>query len=143
MLGHLLTWMQETTSSVFIMATANDISKLPPELIRRFDATFFVDLPCRSERIDIINIMNRKWGSEIPEGYVDKLNGYTGAEIEQLAKDSLFDGLEKALKALIPLSRTMKEDVQSLKEWAKTRARIANTLDDEPEDQRKLRYLNA
>ena len=143
MLGHLLTWMQETTSSVFIMATANDISKLPPELIRRFDATFFVDLPCRSERIDIINIMNRKWGSEIPEGYADKLNGYTGAEIEQLAKDSLFDGLEKALDALIPLSRTMKEDVQSLKEWAKTRARIANTTDDEPEDQRKLRYLNA
>jgi SpoVK/Ycf46/Vps4 family AAA+-type ATPase len=87
--------------------------------------------------------MNRKWGSEIPEGYVDKLNGYTGAEIEQLAKDSLFDGLEKAFDALIPLSRTMKEDVQSLKEWAKTRARIANTADDEPEDQRKLRYLNA
>ena len=69
--------------------------------------------------------------------------GYTGAEIEQVAKDSLFDGLEKAFDALIPLSRTMKEDVQSLKEWAKTRARIANTLDDEPEDQRKLRYLNA
>ena len=124
------------------MATANDISKLPPELIRRFDATFFVDLPCRSERIDIINIMNRKWGSEIPEDYADKLSGYTGAEIEQLAKDSLFDGLEKALDVLIPLSRTMKEDVQSLKEWAKTRARIANTIDDEPEDQRKLRYLN-
>jgi SpoVK/Ycf46/Vps4 family AAA+-type ATPase len=134
--------MQETTSSVFIMATANDISKLPPELIRRFDATFFVDLPSRSERIDIINIMNRKWGSEIPIEYADKLSGYTGAEIEQLAKDSLFDGLEKALEALIPLSRTMKEDVQSLKEWAKTRARIANTPDIEPDDQRKLRYLN-
>jgi SpoVK/Ycf46/Vps4 family AAA+-type ATPase len=142
MLGHLLTWMQETTSSVFIMATANDISKLPPELIRRFDATFFVDLPCRSERVDIINIMNRKWGSEIPVEYADKLSGYTGAEIEQLAKDSLFDGLDEALDALIPLSRTMKEDVQALKEWAKTRARIANTQDDEPEDQRKLRYLN-
>jgi SpoVK/Ycf46/Vps4 family AAA+-type ATPase len=134
--------MQETTSSVFIMATANDISKLPPELIRRFDATFFVDLPCKSERVDIINIMNRKWGTDIPEDYADKLSGYTGAEIEQLAKDSLFDGLEKALEALIPLSRTMKEDVQALKEWAKTRARIANTQDDEPEDQRKLRYLN-
>jgi SpoVK/Ycf46/Vps4 family AAA+-type ATPase len=142
MLGHLLTWMQETTSPVFIMATANDISKLPPELIRRFDATFFVDLPCRSERVDIINIMNRKWGSEIPEEYADKLGGYTGAEIEQLAKDSLFDGLDEALDALIPLSRTMKEDVQALKEWAKTRARIANTANDEPEDQRKLRYLN-
>jgi SpoVK/Ycf46/Vps4 family AAA+-type ATPase len=142
MLGHLLTWMQETTSSVFIMATANDISKLPPELIRRFDATFFVDLPTRSERVDIIQIMNRKWGSEIPEDYAEKLSGYTGAEIEQLAKDSLFDGLEEALKSLIPLSRTMKEDVQSLKDWAKTRARIANIKDDEPEDQRKLRYLN-
>ena len=82
MLGHLLTWMQETTSPVFIMATANDISKLPPELIRRFDATFFVDLPCRSERADIISIMNRKWGSEIPEDYAGKLSGYTGAEIE-------------------------------------------------------------
>lgn len=44
------------------MATANDISKLPPELIRRFDATFFIDLPSKSERIDIINIMNRKFG---------------------------------------------------------------------------------
>jgi hypothetical protein len=54
----------------------------------------------------------------------------------------LFDGLDEALDALIPLSRTMKEDVQALKEWAKTRARIANTQDDEPEDQRKLRYLN-
>ena len=134
--------MQETTSPVFIMATANDISKLPPELIRRFDATFFVDLPCRSERVDIISIMNRKWGSEIPVEYADKLGGYTGAEIEQLAKDSLFDGLDEALDSLIPLSRTMKEDVHALKEWAKTRARIANTQDDEPEDQRKLRYLN-
>jgi len=143
MLGHLLTWMQETISPVFIMATANDISKLPPELIRRFDATFFVDLPCRSERLDIINIMNRKWGSEIPEDYADKLAGYTGAEIEQLAKDSLFDGLEQAFEALIPLSRTMKEDITALKEWAKTRARIANSRDDEPEDTRKLRYLNA
>ena len=87
--------------------------------------------------------MNRKWGSEIPVEYADKFSGYTGAEIEQLAKDSLFDGLEQALEALIPLSRTMKEDVQSLKEWAKTRARIANTIDDEPEDQRKLRYLKS
>ena len=50
--------------------------------------------------------------------------------------------LDEALEALIPLSRTMKEDVPALKEWAKTRARIANTRDDEPEDQRKLRYLN-
>ena len=143
MLGHLLTWMQETTSPIFIMATANDISILPPELIRRFDATFFVDLPSKSERVEIIQIMNRKWGAEIPESYADKLAGYTGAEIEQLAKDSLFDGLEKAFDALIPLSRTMKEDVQALKEWAKTRGRIANTRDEDPEDSRKVRYMGS
>jgi AAA+ superfamily predicted ATPase len=143
MLGHLLTWMQETTSPVFIMATANDIGKLPPELIRRFDATFFIDLPSRSEREDIIAIMNRKWGSQIPESYADKLQGYTGAEIEQLAKDSLFDGLDEALEALIPLSRTMKEDIGSLREWAKTRARMANTREDEPEEQRRIRGLKA
>jgi SpoVK/Ycf46/Vps4 family AAA+-type ATPase len=142
MLGHLLTWMQESTSPVFIMATANDISKLPPELIRRFDATFFVDLPVRTERQDIIKIMNRKWGSKIPDDYADKLNGYTGAEIEQIAKDSLFDGLEEAINAFVPLSRTMKEDVQSLKDWAKTRARKANTPDIEPEEQRKIKYLH-
>jgi SpoVK/Ycf46/Vps4 family AAA+-type ATPase len=145
MFGHFLTWMAETDSSVLVMATANNISQLPPEFIRagRFDATFFVDLPTKQERIEIIKIMNRKWKSEIPVPFADKLSGYTGAEIEQLAKDSLFDGLEEAFNALIPLSRTMREEVQSLREWAKTRARIANTPDDEPEEQRKIRPLKA
>ena len=140
-----LTWMAETDSSVLVMATANNISQLPPEFIRagRFDATFFVDLPSKQERIEIIKIMNRKWKSEIPVPFADKLSGYTGAEIEQLAKDSLFDGLEEAFNALIPLSRTMREEVQSLREWAKTRARIANTPDDEPEEQRKIRPIKA
>ena len=68
MFGHFLTWMQESTSSVLVMATANNIAQLPPEFIRagRFDATFFVDLPTKSERIEIIKIMNRKWGADIP-----------------------------------------------------------------------------
>ena len=123
------------------MATANNISQLPPEFMRagRFDATFFVDLPTKTERIEIIKIMNRKWGSDIPLSYADKLNGYTGAEIEQLAKDSLFDGLEQAYDALVPLSRTMREEIDSLRQWAKTRARLANTPDDEPDEQRKIR----
>ena len=82
--------------------------------------------------------MNRKWGSDIPISYGDKLNGYTGAEIEQLAKDSLFDGLEEAFNALVPLSRTMREEIQALREWAKTRARYANTPDEEPEKGRKI-----
>ena len=89
MFGHFLTWMAETTASVLVMATANDITKLPPEFMRagRFDATFFVDLPGLTERIEIIKIMNRKYGTDIPLDYAQKLLGYTGAEIEQLAKD--------------------------------------------------------
>jgi len=140
MFGHFLTWMAETTASILVMATANDISKLPPEFMRagRFDATFFVDLPCPDERRQIIEIMNRKWGSDIPLAYTDRLKGYTGAEIEQLAKDSLYDGLDDAFRNMVPLSRSMKEEVNGLWEWARTRARIANT----PEDrgvQRKIR----
>jgi SpoVK/Ycf46/Vps4 family AAA+-type ATPase len=121
--------MQETTSPVLVMATANNISELPPEFMRpgRFDALFFVDLPGTSERADIIRIMNAKHHAAIPEDYADKLAGWTGAEIEQLAKDSLFDGLETAYANIVPLSRSMKEVITGLQEWAKTRARKANT----------------
>ncbi len=146
MFGHFLTWMAETTTSVLIMATANNISQLPSEFMRagRFDATFFVDLPEKSERLEIIKIMNRKYKTEIPLNYADnKLGGYTGAEIEQLAKDSLFDGLEEALNNLVPLSRSMREEINSLREWSKTRARIANTLDEGPQKQRKIRALKS
>jgi len=143
MFSHFLTWVQESKTSAIIMATANDISKLPPEFIRagRFDATFFVDLPTTQERIDIIKIMNRKYGSDIPTTYAQKLAGYTGAEIEQLAKDSLYDGLDEALAALVPLSRVMRDEINALRDWAKNRARPANTLEDEPKDQRKIRQI--
>ena len=140
MLGTFLTFLQEATAPIFVMATANDISKLPSEFMRagRFDATFFVDTPCRTERIEIIEIMNRKYGTDIPESFADKTNSWTGAEIEQLAKDSLFDGLEIAHKSIVPLSITMREDIQKLKDWAKSRARLANTIEEEPKS-RKLR----
>ncbi len=143
MFSHFLTWVQESDTCAIIMATANDISKLPPEFIRagRFDATFFVDLPTTKERIDIIRIMNRKYGSDIPTTYAQKLNGYTGAEIEQLAKDSLYDGIEDAFKALIPLSRVMRDEINTLRDWAKNRARPANTIENEPKDQRKIRQI--
>ena len=143
MFATFLTWMQETETSVMVMATANDISKLPPELVRagRFDATFFVDVPSTSERIEIIKIMNRRYNANIPISYTQKLAGYTGAEIEQLAKDSLFDGLSESFDAIVPLSRTMREDIQKLKDWAKNRARLANTPEDQPKGQRKLRNV--
>lgn len=139
MFAHFLTWLQETRTPVLIMATANDISKLPTEFIRRFDAVFFVDLPTTEERREIIRIMNRKYDSGIPEAYAEKLQGYTGSEIEQLAKDSLFDGLEEAFSAIVPISRTMREEVTALREWAKSRARIANTPEGQELQQRKIR----
>ena len=128
MFGHFLTWMQETTSPVLVMATANNIKDLPPEFMRagRFDAMFFVDLPTVKERLEIMEIMNDRYNAQIPEGYADNLNGWTGAEIEQLAKDSLFDGLDEAMKTIVPLSKTMKEEIGALQQWATTRARRAN-----------------
>lgn len=142
MLAHFLTWMAETSSPVLVMATANDISKLPPEFIRagRFDGTFFVDLPTSSERREIITIMNERYRTDIPTNYAENLMGFTGAEIEQLVKDSLFDGLEEALSAIVPLSKTMREEITSLREWAKSRARPANTPE-EVFDKRKVRTL--
>ena len=114
---------------MLVMATANNIQELPPEFLRagRFDALFFVDVPSEKERLDIIHIMNKRYGSEISEDYCQQLNGWTGAEIEQLAKDSLFDGLEVALRTIVPLSKTMKEEISALQQWAVTRARRANT----------------
>ena len=132
MFGHFLTWMQETTSPVLVMATANNIQELPPEFLRagRFDALFFVDVPTSQERLEVIRIMNKRYGSEIPEALCQELGGWTGAEIEQLAKDSLFDGLEDALRTIVPLSKTMKEEISALQQWATTRARRANTLEE-------------
>jgi len=133
MFGHFLVWMQETTSPILIMATANNIAQLPPEFLRagRFDAMFFVDLPTLKERCRIIEIMNVRYITSIPDTHAEMLSGWTGAEIEQLAKDSLFDGLGAALENIVPLSKTMKEDITALREWAKTRARKANVTDDE------------
>ena len=129
MFGHFLTWLQETRSPILVMATANNISGLPPEFMRagRFDAMFFVDIPSTSERNIIIDIMNRRYNAQIPDDYAEKLEGWTGAEIEQLAKDSLFAGLEQAHSEIVPLSKTMKEDIGALRQWATTRARKANT----------------
>jgi hypothetical protein len=144
MFAHFLTWRAESKSSIIVMATANTIQNLPPEFLRagRFDATFFVDLPGMSERIEIIKIMNRKYNSKIPVNYAQNLEGWSGAEIEQLAKDSLYDGVEEACKSIVPLSKTMKEAILKLKEWSKTRARLANTPEAEIAPQRKIHSKN-
>ena len=141
MLAHLLWWMQETKSPILVMATANNIRELPPEFLRagRFDALFFVDLPTTAEKEQIIKIMNARYSAQIPAEFAKDLEGWSGSEIEQLAKDSLFDGIDEAYRNIVPLSRTMKEDIDSLRQWAKTRARPANTP--EPEDNHQLKPI--
>lgn len=132
MFGTFLTWMQESRSGALVMATANNVNELPPEFLRagRFDAVFFVDLPSAGERAEIADIMNRRYQADIPDAIVAELAGWTGAEIEQLAKDSLFDGVESAARNIVPLSKTMREQVAELQEWAKARARRANVPDE-------------
>jgi SpoVK/Ycf46/Vps4 family AAA+-type ATPase len=139
--SHFLIWMQETPTPMIVVATANDVSKLPPEFLRagRFDAIFFVDLPTFEERKEIIKIMNRRYNTNIPITYAEKTDGWSGSEIEQLAKESLFDGLETAFTSIVPLSRLMREPIQSLRDWAKTRARSANTNERPIPQQRKIR----
>jgi len=154
-MGTLLTWMQEKTSQVFIVATANDVSKLPPELLRkgRFDEIFFVDLPNEAERLAIakIHVCKRPYEEDgkliqrnlKPDEFkniaIESAN-YTGAEIEQAIVQGLTvcfsegsrkltgDDVVKALKQTVPLSETMKDKIESLRsEWGEgKKARLAS-----------------
>ena len=144
--GTLLTWMQEKTEPVFVVATANDISQLPPELLRkgRFDEIFFVDLPGKKTREEIWNIhLRKRLGENFDpnrfdfEKLVEKSNGFTGAEIEEAVNDALYRAFSRgeeletthlldAVKATYPLSKVMAENILKLREWAKYRARLAS-----------------
>lgn len=157
--GTFLTWMQEKTKPVFVIATANDISSLPPELLRkgRFDEIFFVDLPTTKEREKIfsLHISKRIKDTDIEheiipdEATCNELavlaSGYVGAEIEQIVIAAMYEafyqdrGLRKsdvikAIKDTVPLSSTQSEQILSLREWAKERAVLATAVEDrEPE----------
>ncbi len=138
-----LTWLQEKTSSVFVIATANNIQLLPPELLRkgRFDEIFFVDLPSDNDRKDIFNIHIKKRKRDPAKfdlGILSKeSSGFSGAEIEQAVISALYDAfLENRditnadivtnIKQSIPLSVTMKENIDQIREWARFRARCAS-----------------
>ncbi len=140
--GSFLTWMQEKTSPVFVMATANRVERLPGEFLRkgRFDEIFFVDLPTPEERQQIFNIHLSKRRRDIARFDIEQLakvsDGFSGAEIEQaliaamyeaFAQDREFTQLDiiAAIKATLPLSRTMTEQVTALRDWARQRARPA------------------
>ena len=141
--GSFLTWMQEKKSPVFVMATANRVERLPGEFLRkgRFDEIFFVDLPSSAERRDIFRIHLGKRRSEIDRFDLEQLtkvsDGFSGAEIEQAIIAAMYDAFAQdreftqldiiaAIKATLPLSRTMTEQVTALRDWAGQRARPAS-----------------
>jgi len=138
-----LTWMQEKKSPVFVLATANNINRLPPEFLRkgRFDEIFFVDLPFEDERKEIfrIHLSKRKRN---PDNFdlnllVKESDGYSGAEIEEAIISALYgvfrlnrelttEDILQALKETRPLSEVMKEQINDMRRWAKDRARYAS-----------------
>ena len=149
--GTFLTWMQEKTSAVFVMATANNISLLPPEFLRkgRFDEIFFIDLPTTMERIAIFTLHIRArltagpalGNLAVDDDLLDRLaaltEGYSGAEIEQSVISACFDAfdgrrpltaedLERAITHTVPLSVTQAEQISALRAWADVRAVAAS-----------------
>jgi SpoVK/Ycf46/Vps4 family AAA+-type ATPase len=137
-LGTLLTWMSERRSRAFLVATANDIEALPPELLRkgRFDEIFFVDLPSESARTGIFRIHLGKRGLDVAKfdcpALAKQAQGFSGAEIEQAVIAALYsaharkqvlntDHVSAEINATRPLSVLMAEKVAYLRAWASTR----------------------
>jgi SpoVK/Ycf46/Vps4 family AAA+-type ATPase len=142
-LGTLLTWMAERKKRVFLVATANDISRLPPELVRkgRFDEIFFVDLPDADTRQEIfrIHLTRRKAVLEAFDlnALAAESDGFSGAEIEQAVVSALYEAhasggklttglVTEELRRTRPLSVTMAERIEQLREWAAERTVPAN-----------------
>ncbi len=130
----ILTWMQEKTAPVFVVAAANDIRSLPPELLRkgRFDDIFFLDLPTAAEREEILAVHLRKRGRRPEDHDLGRLaresEGYVGAELEQAVIDAMYVGfgagreittedISQALQRQVPLSVSQRETVQALRAW--------------------------
>lgn len=133
--GTILTWMQEKKSPVFVVATANDISSLPPELLRRgrFDEIFFLDLPTQEEREEIFAVHLKKRG-RLPVDFevallASETVGYVGSEIEQAIIDAMYIGFNdkqreftsqdilSAIHKQVPLSISQRERIDALREW--------------------------
>lgn len=134
MFGYFLTWMQEKTSQVFVIATANDISALPPELLRkgRFDEIFYVDFPTESEREAIFKLHLNKRGKlnnsvDLKQIARSTNNNYSGADIESIVKDTIeiafiegkksitTEGLQKIIRSTQPLGEVIKDKVMEYK----------------------------
>jgi ATP-dependent 26S proteasome regulatory subunit len=153
--GSFISWMQEKTSPVFVVATANDVSQLPPEMLRkgRFDEIMFVDLPNQDERESIWEIQIQNYGRDAA-GYdlaalAKATEGLTGSEVEQVFIEALFCGFDKekeptdfsiaqVLTEFVPLSKLMAEQISGLRTWAKGRAKQATTPSPSERQPRKI-----
>ena len=145
----ILTWMQEKTAPVFVVATANNINQLPPELLRkgRFDEIFFVDLPSQKEKENIFSIHLQKNRQNVSSFALDilaqKAEGFNGAEIEECVKEAMFTAYVEsqesniapklqmihildAIKNTVPISKTMEKQITDLRKFAVSRAKNAS-----------------
>ena len=143
--GQFLTWMSEHKAPVFVVATANDISSLPPELSRkgRFDEVFFVDLPNQNERSEILALHLKRHDVSLTTQELEALaqlaENFSGAELAGIVDDGAiacfdddrypnikYEDIEQAIKATVPLAIREKEKIAGLKAWAKSSARFAS-----------------
>jgi hypothetical protein len=140
--GTVISWMQERKRPVFLVATANQVDGLPPELLRkgRFDEIFAVDLPTDQERKDIFRIHLAKRGRDLAKFNLDTVikhtKDFTGSEIEEVVNSALYEAFDesteletvhlvRAAESTVPLVKTAKEQIERIRAWAKERARAA------------------
>jgi len=155
--GSFISWMQEKKTPVFVVATANDVSQLPPEMLRkgRFDELMFVDLPNQIEREAIWEIQIAKYRRDPKQFDTVQLaratDGLTGSEIENVFVDAMFKAFElckeptdltiaQVLIEFVPLSKLMAEQISGLRNWVKGRARLATS---QQQEDRRLRQIAA
>lgn len=143
--GSFLTWMQEKKQPVFVVATANDVNSLPPELLRkgRFDEIFFVDLPSKKDRADIWSIHIGKYNRDPRKfdvmGLASKTEEFSGSEIEEAVISALYEAFDDdeedltmghllhAIEQSVPLAVTRKEQISDIRKWAVGRARLTSS----------------
>lgn len=160
----VLTWRQETKSPVMLVATANDVKALPSMIYRkgRMDEIWATDLPTESERVEIVNIHLKKRKRD-PEKFnvlliAAKTDGFVGSEIESVIEDAMFSAFSadtevetrhilKSIAETIPQSKRNAEEINQIREWVKTRARLVSGGDtsqiEAPKKVRNIRHINA